>query len=188
MAAVDTDRTLSVLRLAMTACGCSGAFTADSTGIVAAVGADPVPLAAESIKRIIGRVVREGPLVVRDFSGLPFCAAVPYTADHVVGVWSDFELTQSAERVLEHLVDCGGILARDETNDYAVLSELRISEERLRAAQQASGIGVWDWDLAFGKMICSDVTLGLYGCTSVPEISEWLAMVDARDAIELPRS
>ena len=44
-----------------------------------------------------------------------------------------------------------------------VEQELRDSEERLRLAQEASGIGVWDWDTRSNRLQWSDQTFHIFG-------------------------
>lgn len=47
------------------------------------------------------------------------------------------------------------LLFRDLSRERAALAELRLSEERLRLALEASGDGAWDWNIAAGTMTMS---------------------------------
>ncbi|MFN3388701.1 MAG: PAS domain-containing protein [Allosphingosinicella sp.] len=47
------------------------------------------------------------------------------------------------------------LLFRDLSQERATLAELRLSEERLRLALEASGDGAWDWNIADGTMTLS---------------------------------
>jgi len=66
--------------------------------------------------------------------------------------------------------------------------ELRASEERLRLAETAAGIGVWDWDIKTDQVVVSHQYRALYGLGTDEEVSyeRWLhALVhpDDREAI-----
>jgi len=66
--------------------------------------------------------------------------------------------------------------------------ELRASEERLRLAEAAAGIGVWDWDIKTDQVVVSRQYRALYGLGNDEEVSyeRWLhALVhpDDREAI-----
>ena len=68
--------------------------------------------------------------------------------------------------------------------------ELRASEERLRLAEAAAGIGVWDWDIKTDQVVVSRQYRALYGLGNDEEVSyeRWLhALVhpDDREGIVL---
>ncbi len=71
---------------------------------------------------------------------------------------------------------------------------LRESEERLRLAQEAGGVGAWDWDAVRGVATCSEAYCRLYGLDpkgpghQSPE--DWLAQVhpDDRDRAQRIRA
>ena len=54
--------------------------------------------------------------------------------------------------------------------------ELRASEERLRMAEAAAGIGVWDWDVKTDQVVVSRQYRTLYGLGNDDEVSyeRWL--------------
>ena len=82
---------------------------------------------------------------------------------------------------------------RLEATRRAAAEALRRSEERLRLAQEAGGVGAWDWDVVRGVASCSEAYCRLYGLDprgpghQSPE--EWLAQVhpDDRERARLTR-
>jgi len=77
-------------------------------------------------------------------------------------------------------------VSRDVTAARAAEAALRSSEERLRLAQDAGGIGSWEWDLATGALHWSDSCHRLHGTDpSLPLSYEaWRASIHPED---LPR-
>lgn len=55
------------------------------------------------------------------------------------------------------------VMALDVTERVRVEHELRVHEERVRLASRFAGMGVWDWDLATGRMAWDDALCELYG-------------------------
>lgn len=55
------------------------------------------------------------------------------------------------------------LLFRDLSRERSTMAELRLSEERLRLALEASGDGAWDWDIPAGKMNLSQRFLARLG-------------------------
>lgn len=64
-------------------------------------------------------------------------------------------------------------------------SALRESEERLRLAQSAGGVGVWDWQALTGDTWWSETMCAIYGARSVPpaEVAElWRTLLHPDDS------
>ena len=65
---------------------------------------------------------------------------------------------------------------------------LRQSEERMRLAAEAAGIGVWDWDIKTGKVQWDERMFGLYGLPVAPDglaaYAAWRAAVLPADIAE----
>lgn len=83
---------------------------------------------------------------------------------------------------------------RVEATRRAAAEALRESEERLRLAQEAGGVGTWDWDAVRGVATCSEAYCRLYGLDPKgpghQSVEEWLAQVhpDDRDRAQRIRS
>ena len=92
-------------------------------------------------------------------------AAITYAQDgaplHVVGVKLDVTDAQQAQ------------------------AALRASEERLRLAQEAAGVGMWDLDIPAGRATCSEAYCRIYGLDPAgpghQSVEEWLAQVHPED-------
>lgn len=73
----------------------------------------------------------------------------------------------------------------DVTKAVEAETALRESEERLRLAQDAAGIGMWDHDLVTGRTICSEAYCRIYGLDSAgpghQSVEDWLAQVHPDD-------
>jgi PAS domain S-box-containing protein len=63
----------------------------------------------------------------------------------------------------------GGIMV-DITDRKRIEAALRHSEERLRFALDASGLGIWDWDLESGSLTWSEQTYAIMGLKTPSEI------------------
>ena len=92
-------------------------------------------------------------------------AAITYAQDgaplHVVGVNLDVTEAQAAE------------------------AALRESEERLRLAQEAAGVGMWDLDIPAARATCSEAYCRIYGLDPAgpghQSLEEWIAQVHPED-------
>ncbi|MCW8088178.1 PAS domain-containing protein [Sabulicella glaciei] len=63
-----------------------------------------------------------------------------------------------------------GVAFRDRTKERLAVMALQESEERLRLAQEAGDVGLWDWDLRTGKVFWSDVYRRIWSIP--PEVTE----------------
>jgi PAS domain S-box-containing protein len=76
---------------------------------------------------------------------------------------------------------------RDVTDRRLAENAMRVSEERLRRAQQAAHLGTWDWDLKSGEIVWSEGMYELLGIKHVgsgPSIERWLEVVLPEDAAQ----
>ncbi len=55
-------------------------------------------------------------------------------------------------------------IVQDITDAVDASEQLRLSEARLRAAEEIAGIGSWEWDTRTGKLQWSDEVYRIYGC------------------------
>ncbi len=75
-------------------------------------------------------------------------------------------------------------LARDITEYRRAEEALRLSRQRLELAQEAAGIGSWDWDLVTNERHCSKEHGRLYGRPAgeiLPPFEEWLQSIHPED-------
>lgn len=70
----------------------------------------------------------------------------------------------------------GGIMV-DITDRKRIEAALRYSEERLRFALDASGLGIWDWDRQSDSLAWSEQTYAIMGLETSPEIVPSLDLV-----------
>ncbi len=71
----------------------------------------------------------------------------------------------------------------DITEERAAAERLRMSEERVRLAQAAGGVGIFDWNMATDETFWSPETFRLYGRTSnaPPSYSDWQKLIHPDD-------
>jgi PAS domain S-box-containing protein len=77
-----------------------------------------------------------------------------------------------------------GGMAIDITERVRVEEQLRRSQERFLLAQQAGGVGTWDWDIVAGKTYWSETTWAFYGETPTkinPDDAFWSAHIHTED-------
>jgi PAS domain S-box-containing protein len=75
-------------------------------------------------------------------------------------------------------------IARDITAQKRSEERLRMSQQRLELAQEAGGIGIWDWDMVTGEAHCSSGYGPLYGLPPsdlAPTPERWLELVHPED-------
>lgn len=82
----------------------------------------------------------------------------------------------------------GGIIifAEDISARRAAEESLRVSESRLRRAQTAAKMGVWEWDLSTGDNYWCDETFRLFGVTPgvvTPSYDAWLALMRSDERV-----
>ena len=76
---------------------------------------------------------------------------------------------------------------RDVTDRRLAENALRVSEERLRRAQEAAHLGTWDWDLKSGEIVWSEgiyELLGIEPAGSKPSLERWLEAILPEDAAQ----
>ena len=76
----------------------------------------------------------------------------------------------------------------DITERKHIEEALRFSQERLELAQEAAGIGIWDWDAAADETHCSSGYGPLYGLPPgdrAPSFAGWLELVSPEDRVRV---
>jgi two-component system sensor kinase FixL len=112
--------------------------------------------------------------------------SVPAILGLIMLVGSTYRRSREAAEAREAL--------RIEATRRASAEALRESEQRLRLAQEAGGVGTWDWDVVHRIATCSDAYRNLYGLDPKgpghQSVEEWLAQVhpDDRERAEATRS
>lgn len=76
-------------------------------------------------------------------------------------------------------------ISRDITRRKLAEEELRASEQRLSLAQQAGGVGIFDWDLVTGNIIWTSELEKIYGMSAPTDakerITSWLNCIHPED-------
>ena len=97
-------------------------------------------------------------------------------------------LSVSVVRNCSGAAECFISIVQDISERRAVEQEHSALTERLTLATQAGGIGVWEWDIATGAMICDARMFELYGLpmSDAPDYKSLMAAIDAghRERIE----
>ncbi|MBL6457675.1 PAS domain-containing protein [Belnapia sp. T6] len=114
---------------------------------------------------------------------------IEYRVRRPEGGWN---WTESYAGVVERDPASGEVLriagvARDVTERKAAEAALASSEERLRLAQEAGGIGCWEWDVAMGTLHWSESCHRLHGTDPAvpPGYAAWLALIHPEDRPEV---
>lgn len=74
--------------------------------------------------------------------------------------------------------------ATDISAIHAAQKDLRVAEERLRLATEAGDIGIWEWEIASGKIIWSDRIYDIHGVdrkTFVLNVENYQALIHPED-------
>ena len=101
--------------------------------------------------------------------------------------WADGRETWVSTTKLPLLDEGGNIvgtfgISRDITRRRRMEHALRESENRLKLAEEALGLGTWDLDLANGRAQCSEKLLQLYGRSgTVLDSADWLGSIHPDD-------
>lgn len=91
-------------------------------------------------------------------------------------VWLDFRFLPCRTGII--------VLTRNVTDEQRLQSALAENEERLRLAQQAAGVGTWDWNQATGQVNWSDGIwrmMGLEPGAIEPSVEAWNASIHPED-------
>jgi PAS domain S-box-containing protein len=150
-----------------------GRSTVDGVERIAAfrrVGSWPVYASAARARTAIVAQWRKTVAVQLGFS-------VPAILGLILLVGSTYRRSHEAAEAREAL--------RFEAARRTAAEALRESEERLRLAQEAGGVGTWDWDAVRGVATCSEAYCRLYGLDPKgpghQSVDEWLAQVHPDD-------
>ncbi|GEM_PF-3213785 len=90
-------------------------------------------------------------------------------------------------------IDCSGtgkskviaMVIRDITEHILASESLRASEHRVRLATEATGVGIWDWNVETNSLRWDDQMFHIYGITPTPKglinLDEWAALLVPED-------
>ena len=102
------------------------------------------------------------------------------------GYWSHLRRRQTLQAAAQEqqLRASQQLLAQQLESTKRSEAALRFSEERLRLAQSAAGIGTWDWDISANSAVCSTQYYQLYGVpyrAGFPSLEDWLQQLHPED-------
>lgn len=168
-------------------------------------GSPMLPVMAQGLERAIvhGRSTVDGVERVAAFrrvEGWPVYASAARARTAILGRWRAMVAVQlgfSVPAILGLILLVGSTYRRSreaaevrealhvEATRRAAAEALRESEDRLRLAQEAGGVGTWDWDVVRGIATCSDAYRKLYGLDPKgpghQSVEEWLMQVHPDD-------
>ena len=105
-------------------------------------------------------------------------------------VWIDFQVSplRDTEGRITHLIPS----ALEMTVRRATEEKLRLSEQRMRLATEATAVGIWEWNVLTGEIQWDAVMFQIYGLAPTPngvvQYSQWTAAVlpdDLREQEEI---
>jgi PAS domain S-box-containing protein len=116
----------------------------------------------------------------------PLVVAVSSTMDHVLSEWRRQSLYAAAAALaaLAVIFLTSIVLARQVRISQRLASEVAESDRRWFSALEAAGHGIWDWDVATGKTVCSASCHRMLGYREdeIPATREdWLELVHPED-------
>lgn len=105
-------------------------------------------------------------------------------------MWIDFQIAPllDSQGHITHLIPSG----MDITSRRSDAEKLRASEERVRLAADATGVGIWEWNLVTNEMRWDAQLFSIYGAVPTPDglvhYSDWSGAVLPEDLPENERT